>query len=694
MVLNASDTSLQSLAYFDFACKTWFNIEINYTFPSSRFALAFSTFQAYGKPNLVSRHSDVHHNYESFYEYLCMHGGRNDGHRFNDTYIYNIEEEKWISCKLVDDSIGIAETLLEQEKDIQIMTLSKERKMKRKELSSKEIIYRGGNIGQCISYNDINFKSSSLFYDYSLGMTTFSMPMVSQYPTPLSLKFISFGGKTGFDTYSVYDSSLLTFDLTFFNYQNDPSLLVDPTKSASTDACLEELSVKLWFQKQFKDCSIVDASHNAVDCHRFILVKNNYFNNIIQSQQYKTDLKTEHLTLILKYCYGIELAPRDAGLSYHVHPTLDFDLKDKSMMDFIDLYSVVHDMKFVELLEYLRKLLTVTMNIEMATSMFKELCSLVQKRDTEPLNELLRFCADYLRFTVLPEMEVLRDAELEIFISSNNFSLQETSLFRSLISSPVPPNFNFKHYVKRRVMLAREYMHLNLIALMSNPSDIKLTTFSNIIVRLDDSIRFEIEAPSALLSLRFDYFNNLIFNKLFSEHQLDIELPTEVFYQPHAVHPLLNLAVVLYYAYTNDVDLENVLACKHVFPTQKNDHEQTTNNEFQPVEITQSLLIQYIIDIYSLADFLASLSMKESILKYVRRLIATEKLSTETVTRISQELASDHENTSDLLSEIYEMFHDCSDEYVTLQKQEVRKAKRFVKPPPETLDIEFEEEEE
>ncbi|KAG2393121.1 hypothetical protein C9374_009698 [Naegleria lovaniensis] len=705
LVLNAADTSLQSLAYFDFTCKTWFNIEINYTFPSARFALAFSAFQAYGKPNLISKHSDVHHNYESYYEYLCMHGGRNDGHRFNDTYIYNIEEERWISCKLVDDSIGIAETLLEQEKNMQIITLSKERKMKRKELSSKEIIYRGGNIGQCISYNDINFKSSSLFYDYSLGMTTFSMPMVSQYPT-LSLKFINFGGKTGFDTYTVYDSSLLTFDLTFFNYQNDPSLLVDPTKSASTDACLEELSVKLWAQKQFKDYSIVDDSNHAIDCHRLVLVKNNYFNKMIQSHQYTTDLKADHLDLILKFCYGIELTPRDASLSYHVHPTLDFDLKDKSMIDFIDLYSVVFDIQFLELLDYLRKLLTVTMTIEMAIKMFKELCTLLQSKATEPLNELIGFCADYLRFTVLPEMEILRDHELEIFLSSNNFSLQEGSLFHSLISSSVPPSFNFKSYVKKRVMLAREYMHLNLIALMSHPEDIKLTTFSNIVVRLDDEASFEIVAPSALLSLRFDYFNNLIFNKLFSEYQSDIELPMEVFYQPHAIHPLLNVAVVLYYAYTNDVALEKVLACKHVFPTQKNGcihseqvishHDEkphTLKSPQQVEEITQDILIQYIIDIYSLADFLASLSMKESILKYVRRLIATEKLGVEKVTSISQELASD-EITNDLLSEISEMFRDCADDYSSLQKQEERKAKLFVKPPLETLDIEYFEEEE
>ncbi|EFC44427.1 predicted protein [Naegleria gruberi] len=637
----ASSSSLNLLEYFDFNCKTWFSVDCNYSFPDARFAAGLSSFQSYGKPKFISKTMKFNHNFESQYEYLILHGGRNDINRFKDTQIYNIEEEIWKNCKLVDDSLSMLDIQREEENEkssLKRITLGKERKLKKKILTDDEIIYRGGNIGLCIGYNDINFKSNCLFYDYGDSMTTFSRPMISSYPTTLSKKFLSFGGKTGKTGYSDYDSSLLTFDLTHFDYQNDPSLLIDPTKSASTDAVFEELSMKLLKENNYSDYTLVSTDGDRFLCHKFMLSHIQYFRELFEKKLDTTHFTTLTLKCLLRYCYGIELTPNDVSLPYHEKDTPIFK-------DFIEIYSAVCSIGIQEMIDYLRKLLYISIDIRKGISLFKIIWDKLKLSNDAILKDLAILTANYLSFNVLPTINETREKHIDIFLSQKGFSEEEISFFKLCCTSQIDS------YETKRVRLAREYMYTNFSMLMDSSLQYsQINTNATLSLTFEDKT-WKITVPKALLCIRYEYFNNLFNNMVVDESNvIDISDVSMIFYLQDQAHPLISVAALVYFAYTNDVDFENVILCKSAFPT-------CDTTDINPsFEINQETITQYIIDIYSMADFIADISLKESLLQYVRRLVSSGAFSCDELEGAAKEL---QKVDFEVLAEIAEIFSDC-----------------------------------
>jgi len=677
MLLDAEDSSLQSLAYFDFKSKTWFSVDVNYTYPSARFAMGLSSFQSYGKPFPFFKYS--YDTKERVYNnYLILHGGRNDSVRFNNTFVYDMDTNEWKECRLVDDSISTTKTIETLMNETEFLTLSKERKMKREIIPPTSVIHRGGNIGCAISFNDLNFKASCLFYEYNSEMTTFSAPMVKKYPSNLSKKFFIFGGKTGLTGFDVYDSSLLTFELSHFDYQNDPSLLIDPTKSASTMALFEELSTKLWIDKLYVDYFLTDKDETtSFNCHSLVLSGNSYFGKLVKNGQRKTCLNSNHLEVWLLFCYGIELTPSSVGLDYHKLPGIR---PAHSLESFIDLYCVTRDLEFVELLDCIRKLLSVTMSIEMAINLFSMMIE--KKERTEGHLDLLYFVADYLKFNIEPTIPGSENDSDHIFTSEYILSQYRT------ISREWKREFTFSDYITRRVLLAREYMRCNLNLLMTTPELLNLSPCSKLLVKVTDDQAYELCVPSQLMALRFEYFANLLFNNMFLESTMsELELPSMVFYQEHSIHPLLSLAAIVYYAFTNDIRYEHVLNCVQIFPRLTNGQELVLPQT--EIVLDENVLTQYVVDLYSVADFLSCLPLKESLLKYVRMLIATEVISKEKVKTISKELL---DSGLDLLCEIADLFSDCEHQIDSLNRMEETRKNNFQGPLSEQIMFEGDEE--
>ena len=679
MDVMAEDTALHTMAYFDFNCMTWFNVDINYTFPLGRYALGMGCFQAYGKPFPFSHYSDKDSDYMTQKDFLILHGGRNDRTRFNDTFIFDFETGQWRNCMLVDDSISEISTDLEPHDESDInkqVTISDERKLKRKMIAREDVVHRGGNMGCSIAYYDLNYKPTSIFYDYSTGMTTYSGKMVANYPTSFSKKFISFGGKTGETGNRVYDSSLLMFDVSHFDYHNDPSLLIDPNKSGSTMALLEDLSIKLWYEKQYCDYIFKDKDESvSFDCHTLILVASDYFRLLIEKKDSKTCLSAKQLEVVLMFCYGIELTPHQFELDYHLN---------QSIMDenfFIELYCTVSNMKMLELKEYMRKLVTITMTLQLSVSMFKNLLSRSNKSDE--VFELMYYCADYIRFNIEPVRDGLKTNELEVFLNSNNFGDVDIQVFHSCLQR-THFEFMFEKYISKRVLLSREYLQQNLVTVMNSTTLQKLTTCSNIVIRSEDgSDDFHLSVPSSLLAMRFDYFNTLIYNQLFQESSKDcIELPSMIFCQQHAAHPVLNLAAIIYYAYTNSVDYLQLLQTSSVFPPSKHIITQVTSFD-------ESTLIQYVVDLYSVADFIASSHLKECIFQYVRKLVGTMQISQTALNHVCNDL---RDSGMDLMGEIADLFEDCILQLCTLAESENEQVRSFVPPPEEEFMVEEEDE--